>query len=247
MAPSFFYLLRGIKRSQGLHSKVCRHLTFQLLNLFKLIPPLPQYIHCTDNNVSMGSNGTRRFWFPANRWTYLQLECRLYQGVQTPKGVYGSVFKNVKTDPVKRGQTIVIGRTRSPLGLTSAIVVYLNSKSSSLDFGGPLFSYKFGAFLTRKKLIRETRLLIGKGGLDSSGFAGVQFSGIIFRLTPMAHYGSGLVVLWLYLEIHQTLPSVLEQVLQKLASLLLITYWKWHQCLLFWVGFKFTLQGPDAD
>ena len=97
------------------------------------------------------------------------------------------MFKNVKTDPVKQGQTIVIGGIRSPLGLTSAIVVYLNSRSSSLDFG-PLLSYKFGAFLTRKKLIkRETRLLIGKGGLDSSRFAGVQFSDTIFGLTPMAH------------------------------------------------------------
>jgi len=51
------------------------------------------------------------------------------------------------------------------------MVAYLNSRPSSFD-SRPLFIYVSGAFLTREKLTRETRLLISNGGLDSSEFAG---------------------------------------------------------------------------
>ena len=79
-----------------------------------------------------------------------------------------------KTNPFRQGQTIIIGKSTSPLCLISAMVAYLNSRPSSVD-SGPLFIYESGAFLTREKLTRETRLLISKGGLDSSNFAGHSF------------------------------------------------------------------------
>lgn len=80
-------------------------------------------------------------------------------------------LKVSKTDPFRQGQTIVIGKTNSPLCPISAMVAYLNSRPSSFD-SRPLFIYVSGAFLTREKLTRETRLLISNGGLDSSEFAG---------------------------------------------------------------------------
>ncbi len=73
-------------------------------------------------------------------------------------------LKASKTDPLRQGQAIVIGRTNSPL------MAYLNSR----PFWTP-FHHESGAFLTREKLTKETRLLISKGGLDSSEFAGHNF------------------------------------------------------------------------
>ena len=83
-------------------------------------------------------------------------------------------LKVPKTDPFRKGQTIVIGRSNSLLSPISAMVAYLNSSPSSLD-SRPLFIYESGAFVTREKLTRETRLLLCKGGPDSSEFAGHSF------------------------------------------------------------------------
>ena len=83
-------------------------------------------------------------------------------------------LKVSKTDPFRQGQTIVIGKTNSPLCPITAMVAYLNSRPLSSD-SGPLFTYVSGGFLTREKLTRETRLLISKGGLDSREFAGHSF------------------------------------------------------------------------
>ena len=83
-------------------------------------------------------------------------------------------LKVSKTDPFRQGQTIVIGKTKSPMCPISAMVVYLNSRPLSSD-SGPLFTYVSGGLLTREKLTRETRLLISKGGLNSREFAEHSF------------------------------------------------------------------------
>ena len=83
-------------------------------------------------------------------------------------------LKVSKTYSFRQGRTIVIGKTNSPLCPISAMVAYLNSRPSSLGLR-PLFNHASGAFLTRKRLRRETRLLISKRGLDSSEFAGHSF------------------------------------------------------------------------
>ena len=57
---------RGIKRSQGQQSKVCRPITLQLLNLFCCLLKVQH----TDN--ALGSNDTCLFWLSANRRTHLQ-------------------------------------------------------------------------------------------------------------------------------------------------------------------------------
>lgn len=75
-------------------------------------------------------------------------------------------LKVSKTDPFRRGQTIVIGRTTSNLCPISAMLTYLDFRTPDT---GPLFSYESGSFLTREKLTRETRSLISKGGLDLQG------------------------------------------------------------------------------
>ena len=110
------------------------------------------------------------------------------------------------------------------------MAAYLNSRPSSFDLG-PRFIYVSGAFLTREKLTREMRLLISKGGLDSSEFAGHSFQ---IRAATIA--ASANLPPWLIKVLHcwasdcferyiKTPPSVLAQVPQqllcyKLASLL---------------------------
>ena len=83
-------------------------------------------------------------------------------------------LKVSKTDPLKKGQTIVIGRANSNLCPISAMVAYLESRSP-LPNSWPLFTFRSGSFLTRGRFTSETRLLLSKGGLDSSEFARHSF------------------------------------------------------------------------
>ena len=134
-------------------------------------------------------------------------------------------LKVSKTDPFRQGQTLVIGTTNLPLCPISAVVAYLNSRPLSLD-SEPLFIYKSGAFLTREKLTRETRLLISKGGLHSSEFAGHSF-----RIGAPTTAASVNQPPWLIKALGRwssdcferyikTPPSVLAQVPKKLVNLL---------------------------
>ena len=101
-------------------------------------------------------------------------------------------LKVSKTDPFRQGQTIVTGKTNSPLFPISAMVAYLNSRPLS-SASGPLFTHVSGGLLTREKLIRETRLLISKGGSGLKGICWAQFpdrcsyDSCLSKLTPMAH------------------------------------------------------------
>ena len=83
-------------------------------------------------------------------------------------------LKVSKTDPFRKGQTIVIGRANSNLYPISAMVAYLESRSP-LPNSGPLFTFQSGSFPTRGRFTSETMLLLSKGGLDSSEFAGHSF------------------------------------------------------------------------
>ena len=134
-------------------------------------------------------------------------------------------LKVSKTDPFRQGETIVIGKTNSPLCPISAKVAYLNSRPLS-SASGPLFTYVSGGLLTRKKLIRETRVLISMGGLDSREFAGHSF-----RIGAATTAASANLPPWLikvlgrwssdcFERYIKTPPSVLAQVPQKLVSLL---------------------------
>ena len=134
-------------------------------------------------------------------------------------------LKVSKTDPFRQGQTIVIGKTNSPLCPITAMVAYLNSRPLSPD-SGPLFTYVSGGLLTREKLTRETRLLISKAGLESREFAGHSF-----RIGAATTAASANLPPWLikflgrwssdcFERYIKTPPSVLAQVPQKLVSLL---------------------------
>lgn len=134
-------------------------------------------------------------------------------------------LKVSKTNPFRQGQTTVIGKTNSPLCPISAMVAYLNFRLLSSD-SGPLFTYVSGDFLAREKLTRETRLLICKGALDSSEFAGYRFRKGAATTAASANLPPWLInykVLgrWssdCFERYIKTPPSVLAQVPQKLVS-----------------------------
>ena len=149
-----------------------------------------------------------------------------FMPISSPKYMLVRI-KVSKTDPFRQGQTIVIGKTNSPLCPISAMLAYLNSRPSSFD-SGPLFIYVSGAFLTREKLARETRLLISKGGLGSSEFAGHSF-----RIGAATTAASANLPPWLikmlgrwssdcFERYIKTPPSILAQVPQQLVSQLLV-------------------------
>ena len=105
------------------------------------------------------------------------------------------------------------------------MVAYLNSRPLC-SASGPLFTYVSGELLTREKLIRETRVLIRKGGLDSREFAGHSF-----RIGAATTAASANLPPWLikvlgrwssdcFERYIKTPPSVLAQVPKKLVSLL---------------------------
>ena len=226
-------ILRGIKRSQGQQSKERRPITLQLLNLFYHLLNV-QRTDIRDSLMLWAAMTLAFFGFlrigeltcnstfdPKHHLmnrdiTFMPRNSPQYMLVR---------LKVSKTDPFRQGQTIVIGKTNSPLCPITAMVAYLNSRPLSSD-SGPLFTYVSGGFLTREKLTRETRLLISKGGLDSGEFAGHSFQIGAATTAASANLPPWLIKVlgrWssdCFERYIKTPPSVLAQVPQKLVSLL---------------------------
>ena len=134
-------------------------------------------------------------------------------------------LKVSKTDPFGKGQTTVIGRANSNLCSISAMVTYLEFRSPFPN-SGPLFTFQSGCVLTRGRFTSEARLLLSKGGLNSSEFAGHSF-----RIGAATTAASANLPPWLikvlgrwssdcFERYIKTPPSVLAQVPQTLIDLL---------------------------
>ena len=125
----------------------------------------------------------------------------------------------------RKGQTMVIGRANSNLYPISAKVTYLESRSPFPN-SGPLFTFQSGSFLTRGRFTSETRLLLSKGGLDSSEFAGHSFRIGAVTTAALANLPPWLIKVlgrWssdCFERYIKTPPSVLAQVPQTLIDLL---------------------------
>ena len=208
-------ILRGFKRSQGHQSKVRRPITLRLLNLFYHLLNVQR----TDNRDSLMLWEAMTLAF----FGFLRIGELTCNSTFDPK--LHLMNRDITFMPFRQGQTIVIGKTNSPLCPISAMVAYLNSRPLSSD-SGPLFTYVSGGLLTRKKLTRETRLLISKRGLDS-----MEFAGHGFRIGAATTAASANLPPWLikvlgrwssdcFERYLKTPPSVLAQVPQKLVRLL---------------------------
>ena len=100
-------------------------------------------------------------------------------------------LKVSKTDPFRKGQTIVIGKANSHLCPLSAMLAYLESRTL-FPTTGPLFTFQSASFRTRGRLTNQTRLLLSKGGLNSGEFAGHSF-----RIGAATTAASANLPLWL--------------------------------------------------
>ena len=134
-------------------------------------------------------------------------------------------LKVSKTEPFRNGQTIVIGKANSHLCPLSAMLAYLESRTS-FPTTGPLFTFQSGSFFTQGRLTNETRLLLSKEGLNSSEFACHSF-----RIGAATTAASANLPPWIikvlgrwssdcFEQYIKTPPSVLAQVPQTLTELL---------------------------
>lgn len=82
-------------------------------------------------------------------------------------------LKRSKTDQLRRGVTIVLGRTNKvPLCPVSALLNYLVARGKA---PGPLFIWSSGQFLTRAHFVVEVQKALELSGVDSSDFNGHSF------------------------------------------------------------------------
>ena len=147
-------ILRGIKRSQGDNSKTWRPITLQILNLFYHLLNV-KYTNNKDSLMVWVAMTLAFFGFlPIGELTcdsHFNPECHLsFSGlVFMPKSSprYMLVqLKVSKTDPFRKGQTIVIGKGDSHLCPLSAMLAYLDYRTP-FPTTGPLFTFQSGSFL----------------------------------------------------------------------------------------------------
>ena len=224
-------ILRGIKRSQGVNSKIRRPITLHILNLFYHL--LNVKFTTNKDSIMVWAAMTLAFFgflrigeltcdSNFNPECHLTISDLVFMPKSSP--IYMLVrLKVSKTDPFRKGQTVVIGRANSKLCPISAMLAYIESRTP-LPNSGPLFTFQSGSFLTRGKFTSETRDLLSKGGLDSSEFAGHSF-----RIGAATTAASANLPPWLIKVLGQwssdcferyikTPPSVLAQVPQTLID-----------------------------
>ena len=82
-------------------------------------------------------------------------------------------LKQSKTDQLRRGVTIVLGKSEQfPLCPLSAVLSYLVVRGKTV---GPLFIWKSGLFLTWENFIAAVRRALEVAGLETSDFNGHSF------------------------------------------------------------------------
>ena len=161
-------ILRGIKRSQGVNSKARRPITVPILNLFYHLLNV-KYTMNKDSLMVWAAMTLAFFGFLRigeltcdshfNPERHLTISDLVFMPKSSPKYMLVRI-KVSKTDPFRKGQTIVIGRANSILCPISAMVAYLESRPPFPN-PGPLFTFQPGLFLTRGRFTSETRLLPG--------------------------------------------------------------------------------------
>ena len=81
-------------------------------------------------------------------------------------------LKGSKTDQVRKGTTIVVGKTGSHICPVLAVLSYIARRGFA---PGPLFRHKDGTPLTRQHLVSKLRAALSEAGIDCQGFSGHSF------------------------------------------------------------------------
>ena len=83
-------------------------------------------------------------------------------------------LKSSKTDPFRKGVTVVIGCTYSPSGLCAVVanMAYMVARGPS---HGAYFTYGDGKVLTRDRFVGDVRSALARAGVDASLYSGHSF------------------------------------------------------------------------
>ena len=81
-------------------------------------------------------------------------------------------IKQSKTDPIRVGVNVIIGRTRGELCPVAALLAYVVLRSLA---NSPLFRFQRGNPLTRTKFVGKLQEVLSKLGIDCSKYSGHSF------------------------------------------------------------------------
>ena len=81
-------------------------------------------------------------------------------------------IKGSKTDQVRQGITIVVGRSDSYICPVKSVLAYVTSRGFK---SGPLFCHTDGTPLTRQQLVNRLRETLTQAGVECCRFSGHSF------------------------------------------------------------------------
>lgn len=90
----------------------------------------------------------------------------------TPPQFLEVTLKASKTDPFRRGVTVIIGGTGDSICPVAAVLGYMVQRGPG---NGPLFKFADGRYLTRDRLVVAVRGALSTAGHDPSAYAGHSF------------------------------------------------------------------------
>ena len=108
---------------------------------------------------------------PSQRRTTQHGICR-YR-ISTEKPSFLKVYiKGSKTDQLRQGTTVVVGRTKSHISPVKSVLAYVACRGFK---SGPLFCHQNGSPLTRSQLVNGLRSALSKAGVKCDNFSGHSF------------------------------------------------------------------------
>lgn len=175
------YVLRGIKRHQGVNTRTRLPITLNHLTLF--YNQLQPFDSQNGNNKMLWAAICLAFFgflrigeFTSSQQSHssLQLDASDVQFVPSillPTSVRVQI-KCSKTDPFRKGVTLTIGESGSNICAVKALKHYLLFCKPA---DGPLFRFQDGRSLSRKYFTSEVRELLTNGGYNARDYAGHSF------------------------------------------------------------------------
>ena len=175
------YILRGIKRYQGVNIRTRLPITLNHLTLF--YNQLQPFNSQNWNNKMLWAAICLAFFgflrigeFTSNQRSHSSLQLsasdvQFIPSILSPTSVRVKI-KCSKTDSFRKGVTLIIGESGSNICAVEALKHYIVFCKPAV---GPLFRFQDGRYLSRKSFTSEVRELLTNGGYDANNYAGHSF------------------------------------------------------------------------
>ncbi len=102
---------------------------------------------------------------------HLSFEDVTVDSLKQPEVVWVHI-KESKTDRLRKGATVSLGRSRTPMCPVKAILEYMVQRKKG---PGPFFRESSGRGLTRKRFVEEVKAALEEAGEDSHSISGHSF------------------------------------------------------------------------